>query len=151
MNICVAEFSTQRQNCLNWLWLSDTMRHIGSWSTLVHVMAWYLMAPSHYLNQCWLIIKGILCYSPEINFKRSAHEHFVWIFVRKFYCVIMAPHCIFFVTHAYEHRCAEWLLTITWTNVDPDLCGHMASLGHNVLNTIYKAAFCTYIDSHYLA
>ena len=29
-----------------------------SWSTLVQVMACCLMAPSHHLNQCWLIIKG---------------------------------------------------------------------------------------------
>ena len=27
-------------------------------STLVQVMAWCLMAPSHYLNQCWLIISN---------------------------------------------------------------------------------------------
>ena len=28
--------------------------------TLDQVMAWCLMAPSRYLNQCWLIIKGVL-------------------------------------------------------------------------------------------
>ena len=33
-------------------------------------------------------------------------------------------------------RCGSKLLkiTITWANVDPDLCRHMASLGHNELN-----------------
>ena len=30
------------------------------WSSLVQVMAWYLMAPSHYLNQCWLIVNESL-------------------------------------------------------------------------------------------
>ena len=30
--------------------------HHRTWSTLVQVMAWCLTAPSHYLNQCWLII-----------------------------------------------------------------------------------------------
>ena len=33
-----------------------------------------LKAPSHYLNRCWLIIKGVLWHSPEINFTRSGHE-----------------------------------------------------------------------------
>ena len=27
-----------------------------------------LMAPSHYLDRCWFIIKGVLCHSPESNF-----------------------------------------------------------------------------------
>ena len=31
-----------------------------SWSTVVEVMAWCLMAPSHYLNQCWLVINKFL-------------------------------------------------------------------------------------------
>ena len=34
-----------------------------SGSTLVQVMACCLVAPSHYLNQCWLAINDILCYS----------------------------------------------------------------------------------------
>ena len=37
--------------------LSPTVMWCGRfWSTLVQVMAWCLMAPSHYLNQCWLIV-----------------------------------------------------------------------------------------------
>ena len=34
------------------------------WSTLTQVMACCLTAPSHYLNQCWLIIKGVHRHSP---------------------------------------------------------------------------------------
>ena len=37
-------------------------------------MAWCLTAPSHYLNQCWLITKGALWHSPECNFARRTHE-----------------------------------------------------------------------------
>ena len=38
------------------LWPSDALwRHRSGW-TLVQVMAWCQMAPSHYLNQCLLII-----------------------------------------------------------------------------------------------
>ena len=40
----------------NSLWPSDAIWRQGSWSTLVQVMACCLTAPSHYLNQCWLII-----------------------------------------------------------------------------------------------
>ena len=42
-------------------------------STLTQVMDCCLMAPSHYMNQCWLIIKGVLWHSPVSNFT-SAHE-----------------------------------------------------------------------------
>ena len=42
---------------INLLEPSDTIQLWRSWSTLVQVMAWCLTAPSHYLNQCWLISK----------------------------------------------------------------------------------------------
>ena len=29
------------------------------------------------------------------------------------------------------------VMAITWANVDPDLCRHMVSLGHNELITVY--------------
>ena len=41
---------------LNSLWPSDAIRRQRSGSTLAQVMACCLTAPSHYLNQCWLII-----------------------------------------------------------------------------------------------
>ena len=41
-------------------------------------MACCLMAPSHYLNQSWLIIKGVLWHSSASNFTRSAHELNLW-------------------------------------------------------------------------
>ena len=31
--------------------------------------------------------------------------------------------------------CHQANKAITWANVDPDLCGHMASLGHNEFST----------------
>ena len=40
----------------------------GSRSTLVQVMACSLTAPSHYLNQCWLIITKVQWCSSEGNF-----------------------------------------------------------------------------------
>ena len=44
---------------LNALWSSDTIWRRRSESTLAQVMACCLTAPSHYLNQCWLIISKV--------------------------------------------------------------------------------------------
>ena len=44
---------------LNSLWPSDTIWRQRSGSTLAQVMACCLTAPSHYLNQCWLIISEV--------------------------------------------------------------------------------------------
>ena len=52
---------------------SDFIWQHRTLSTLVQVMACCLTAPSHNLNQCWLIIKGVLWHSPESNFT-SAHK-----------------------------------------------------------------------------
>ena len=45
--------------------LSSLGPHGAIWSTPVQVMACCLMAPSHYLSQCWLIISKILWHSSE--------------------------------------------------------------------------------------
>ena len=42
----------------NSLWPYDAIWRHSSGSTLVQLMACCLMAPSYYLNQCWLIING---------------------------------------------------------------------------------------------
>ena len=59
---------------LNSLWPSDAIWQYSSGSPLTQVVPCCLTAPSHYLNQCWLVIKCILWHSPESNFPRSAHE-----------------------------------------------------------------------------
>ena len=48
---------------INSLGPSDAKWRQGSRSTLVQVMACCLTAPSHYLNQCWLIITEVLWHS----------------------------------------------------------------------------------------
>ena len=57
--------------------------HWRSWSTLVLVMACYIMAPNHYMNQCWIIISEVLWYSPEGNFTGNAQDiyylSFMWV------------------------------------------------------------------------
>ena len=48
-----------KQYWLNLLTANDVMWHHKAWSALVQVMAWCLMAPSHYLGQCCFIISWI--------------------------------------------------------------------------------------------
>ena len=50
---------------------SDAIWRQGSRSTLVQVMACCLTAPSHYLNQYWLIISEVQRHSPGRNFMRN--------------------------------------------------------------------------------
>ena len=50
---------------INSLWPRDTIWRHRSRSTLAQVMACCLMATSHYLNQCWLIISKVLWHSHE--------------------------------------------------------------------------------------
>ena len=49
-----------------------------SGSTMSHVMACCLMAPSHYLDQCLFIIDEVLWHSPEGNFMRDTQAVFLW-------------------------------------------------------------------------
>ena len=48
-----------REIKVNSLWPSDTIWRQRSGSTLAQVMTCCLTAPSHYLNQCWLIISEV--------------------------------------------------------------------------------------------
>ena len=57
--------------------LGDSIRRHRSGSVLVQVMAFFLTAPSHYINQCWLTIKvfcGIRLRAAS-NCTSSAHGH----------------------------------------------------------------------------
>ena len=57
---------------------SDTIWQHRSGSTLAQVMACCLMAPSHYLNQCWLMMSEIWWHSPEGNFTGNAQDICLW-------------------------------------------------------------------------
>ena len=58
---------------------SDAIWRQRSGSTLAQVMACCLTAPSHYLNQCWLVISGVHWDSSEGNFRKdtSALSHYI--------------------------------------------------------------------------
>ena len=57
-----------RSQCINSLWPSDDIWRQRYGSTLAQVMACCLTAPSHYLNQWWLIISEVQWHSSEDNF-----------------------------------------------------------------------------------
>ena len=63
MHTCVT-----RPQWVNSLRPSDAIWRQWSWTTLAQVMACCLTAPSHYLNQCWLIIRGVLWHTSESSF-----------------------------------------------------------------------------------
>ena len=56
------------------LGLSDAIWRYSTWSTFNQVIACGLTAPSHCLNQCWLIIKGVLWHSPAGFSKIIAYQ-----------------------------------------------------------------------------
>ena len=62
-NFCKMFAILYRHHWVNLLWPSDTIWQQRSGSTLAQVMACCLTAPSHYLNQCWLIISEIQWHS----------------------------------------------------------------------------------------
>ena len=65
----------------NSLWPSDAIWRQRSGSTLAQVMACCLTEPSHYLNQCWLIISKVYWHSSEGNLTAgiSAINHCNWL------------------------------------------------------------------------
>ena len=77
--------------CVNSLWPSDTIWWHRTESTLVQVMAWCLMASSHYLKHCWIFISISQWYSsdvsslrdtPGINPIKLAWTSFIWHFIQ---------------------------------------------------------------------
>ena len=66
-----SSFLPMEKYCIS-LWPSDAIGRQRTESTLAQVMACCLTAPSHYLNQCWLIISKVLWHSSEgIIMRRS--------------------------------------------------------------------------------
>ena len=64
-------YFVQSTHPFNSLWSNDAIWRHRSVSTLAQVMACCLTAPSHYLNQCWLIISKIQLHSSDGNFIRD--------------------------------------------------------------------------------
>ena len=76
-------FPSQDIIMFNSLWLSDAIWWHWSESTLVQVMAWCHQAPSHYLNQCRLLISKVHWNSSQVNFTKKYLSHIAITFVWK--------------------------------------------------------------------
>ena len=74
-------YHNKRVLVFNSLWPCDTKWQHRSGSTLAQVMACCLTAPSHYLNQCWLIISKVEWRSSKGKFTRdtSAINHWNYL------------------------------------------------------------------------
>ena len=70
---------------LNSLWPSDTIWRNGTSSTLVQVMACGLTAQSEYLDQLWVIARGV---ARQIDRKYSIYQSLKWVWILFFlnYC-----------------------------------------------------------------
>ena len=81
----------------------NTIWQHWSGSTLTEITACCLKAPSHYLNQCWFVIVGVLWHSLESNFIVNAQAT-IWNneFVNN-----VVPDCYFFqglMSHCIGHQ-----------------------------------------------
>ena len=65
--------------CVNLFLPSDAIKCDKNLSTLVQIMAWCLMVPSHYLNQCRLIIRIFTWRQLHRNYWRCLSLIWVWI------------------------------------------------------------------------
>ena len=59
---------------LNPMWPNDAIWRHKSGSTWAKVVACCLMTPSHYVNQCRLVINGTLWHAPDSNVTKSTQE-----------------------------------------------------------------------------
>ena len=73
-SLCVCCFRTRWLPYQNTLWPSDAMWRLRSGATLAQVMTCCLTAPSHHLNQCWLIISEVQWHSYHIQKRCLNHQ-----------------------------------------------------------------------------
>ena len=71
IDLVLPVYSCHSTSRVNSLWPSYIIWRHGSRSTLAQVMACCLTAPSHYLNQCWLMISEVLWHSSDSNFTEN--------------------------------------------------------------------------------
>ena len=73
-----SELIKMSQIWVNSLWPSDAIWRHSIGSPLAQVMACCLIAPSHYVNQCWLIISKVKWHSYESIIIRRSEDTSHW-------------------------------------------------------------------------
>ena len=114
---------------------SDTMCWHISKSTFAQMKAWCLTASSHYLNQCWLIISGVLWLAAESNFTGSAQEFNLWYELEyyAFKIIAISPKAQwvndkyggFALVQHWNKKVVTWT---TWSNQPVPQSGHIGCL-----------------------
>ena len=75
---CQMAATLSRWRLANSWWPGDATWRRGTRSTLAQVMACCLTAPSHYLNQCWLMIREVPWHSSGCIIIRRSEETNQW-------------------------------------------------------------------------
>ena len=125
---------------INSLWPSDTELNHRFRSTLVQLMACCLMAQSHCLNQCWLLISEVLWHSPESNFTVSAQASYLYNQLENYIYKITAT----FPTAQWVNEIQLWLLTLVDIQLK-DVCmifWHFTIKPKWVLHICLSVCFC---------
>ena len=116
-------------------------------------MAYCLMASSHYLNQCWLMISEVLWHSPQSNFTGDVQDIYPWYELKitnwrlqpylpvaneltyHKWNIFLTYYCQFLVSQQYAKFLSEILLDLRTTSI---LSGQasvhsLRGQGHNVI------------------
>ena len=106
----------RRIQYVNSLWPSGVTWWHRSWSTLAQVMTCCLMAPSHSLNKCWLLIsEGFFCIH-----LRVISQGLLLCMNLKIILLKSLPH--FMGAHVLPFWCwHQWPLLLTWFNFKPSM------------------------------
>ena len=101
---------------VNPLWPSDTIWWHWSRYTLAQLLACCLMAPSHYQNQRWVFVLGVLWHSSESNFTISWTQPVIciWRLHRKFYLLSQGSMRPWLMDCSQLLMCQEWQLHFKW-------------------------------------
>ena len=94
---------------------SDTIWRHRSGSILAQVMACCLTAPSHYLNQCWLIISKVLWHSSEGSYQTH------WTFLQ-FYPILF---------DTFSCQALWWYSIINATSLFTGCCATLSNYATN--------------------
>ena len=108
---------------INSLWPTDAICRHRSGSTLVQVMDWCLTTPSHYLDQCWLLISEVLWHSSESNSTARAQaiilHNDLESYILKITVISTRGHCVITVYTENKTSCLQnsvsWNMFVSMT------------------------------------
>ena len=93
---------------INSLWPSDPIWRHRSGSTLAQVMVCCLTAPTHNMNQSWLIFKGVLGPYPESNLIYELLKRSIWKVSLEFTLLKFYPNLP--GANVLSQKCCPWCL-----------------------------------------